>query len=109
MKIVSKLSCLAMLPLAFSVTAHAADPARGKELSEPCVACHGAEGVSPSPAFPHIGGQLEEYLYRALLDYKMGERENAIMRPHVENLSRQDLRDLAAFYSEQSNPLFLKR
>lgn len=109
MKTFSKLFCLAVLPLAFSVTTHAADPARGKQLSEPCAACHGAEGISPSPAFPHLAGQLEEYLYRALLDYKMGERENAIMKPQAENLSRQDMRDLAAFYSYQKNQLFLKR
>ncbi|HLW05116.1 MAG TPA: cytochrome c [Azoarcus sp.] len=109
MKIFSKLPCLAMLSFAFSVTAYAGDPERGQQLSEPCVACHGADGVSVSPAFPHIAGQLEEYLYQALLDYKVGQRENAIMAPQAENLSRQDMKDLAAFYSQQKGQLFLKR
>lgn len=104
-----KISCLAALMLAISVPAHAGDAARGKELSTPCAACHGPDGTSPTPAFPNIGGQIPEYLYRALLDYKLGTRENAIMAGQVENLSRQDMKDLAAFYGSQKGSLYLKR
>lgn len=96
-------------PLAVSVSAvHAWNPERGKELSAVCSACHGADGTSPVPDFPSIGGQYEKYLYRALLDYKLGNRKNPIMAAQVEALSRADMRDLAAYYASQEG-LYLKR
>ena len=108
MKAFGKLSCLAALMLAVSLTAHAGDAARGKTLSTTCAACHGPEGKSAAPDFPNIGGQIPEYLYRALLDYKLGNREDPIMAGQVANLSKQDMLDLAAFFGSQSG-LTLKR
>lgn len=84
------------------------DAARGKEISEACVACHGPDGNSPSPDFPRLAGQHDKYLYRAMLDYKLGNRQNPIMAAMVANLSRADMRDLAAFYASQEG-LYLKR
>lgn len=86
----------------------AADPAAGKEKSVVCAACHGPDGNSPSPEFPRIGGQYEEYLYKALLDYKAGKRKNLIMSAQVENLAPADLADLAAYFASQDG-LFQKR
>ena len=86
----------------------AGDPATGKEKSTVCAACHGAEGNSPSPEFPRIAGQIEDYLYQALLDYKSGRRKNPIMAAQVENLSRRDLSDLAAYFASQKG-LYVKR
>lgn len=103
-----KFSCLAALMFAVSFSAHAGDAARGKSISTTCAACHGADGKSPAPDFPNIGGQLPDYLYRALLDYQLGNRQDPIMAGQVANLSRQDMRDLAAFYGSQSG-LFLRR
>lgn len=94
----------ALAPLA----AQAGDPVRGKELSAVCAACHGEDGKSIAPSFPNIGGQHEQYLYRALLDYKLGNRKNPIMSAQVEALERADLRDLAAYYAGQEG-LYLKR
>lgn len=91
-----------------AVPALAADPAAGKEKSVVCAACHGADGNSPSPEFPRIGGQYEDYLYRALLDYKAGKRKNPIMGAQVENLAPADLADLAAYFASQEG-LFQKR
>ncbi len=88
--------------------AFAWDAARGKQISESCAACHGPDGKSPSPEFPHLAGQHEKYLYRAMLDYKLGNRQNPIMAAMVANLSRADMRDLAAFYASQEG-LYLKR
>lgn len=94
-----------------SVTAFpavAGDPVAGKEKSMVCAACHGPDGNSPSPEFPRIGGQYEEYLYQALLDYKAGKRKNPIMTAQVENLSPADLGDLAAYFASQKG-LYQKR
>jgi cytochrome c553 len=91
-----------------ALPAEAGNPARGQEKATVCAACHGADGNSPTPEFPRIGGQHEDYLYRAMLDYQLGKRKNPIMAAQVENLSRQDLRDLAAWYARQSG-LYVKR
>ena len=48
-------------------------------------------------------------LLRALLDYKSGKRKNPIMQSQVENLAKQDLADLAAYFAGQASPLFSKR
>lgn len=101
------LPALATLALA-GFPAHAGDPAVGKEKSTVCAACHGPDGNSPSPEFPRLGGQYEDYLYQALLDYKAGRRKNPIMAAQVENLSPADLGDLAAYFATQSG-LYQKR
>ncbi|WP_227814272.1 c-type cytochrome [Nitrogeniibacter aestuarii] len=77
------------------------DPAAGKEKSAVCAACHGADGNSPTPMFPKLAGQHEDYLVRALTDYKLKNRKNEIMAGQVEPLSSQDIADLAAFFASQ--------
>lgn len=102
-------SCAAaMALLLLGSPALAGDPARGQAISTVCAACHGADGKSVAPDFPNIGGQHQQYLYRALLDYKLGNRQDPIMAGQVAELSRQDMRDLAAFYAAQEG-LYLKK
>ena len=45
-----------------------------------CVACHGTDGRSRTPAAPHIGGQNEVYLVWALNQYREGRREGDVMK-----------------------------
>lgn len=85
--------------MALNATASAADPAAGKEKAKACAACHGENGVSQAPDFPKLAGQHQDYLARALNDYKSGARKNAIMAGQVANLKREDIADLAAYYS----------
>jgi cytochrome c553 len=85
-----------------SAAAMAANPAAGKEKSKACAACHGPDGNSAAPDFPRLAGQHNDYLVKALSDYKAGERKNAIMAGQAANLSKRDIEDLAAFYSRQS-------
>jgi cytochrome c553 len=92
----------AMMLTAGPYASAAGDIAAGKAKSAICASCHGTDGVSPQPNFPIIAGQYQDYIVRALKDYKSGERENAIMKGFVANLSEQDMKDLAAyFYSQQ--------
>lgn len=77
------------------------DPAKGKEKSATCQACHGQTGVSPSPQFPTIAGQYETYLEHALEQYRSGDRKNAIMAGMAQPLSDEDIADLAAWYASQ--------
>jgi len=102
-------SCAVVAALFLVVSpAMAGDPERGQAMSAVCAACHGTDGKSVVSDFPNIGGQHEQYLYRALLDYKLGNRQDPIMSGQVAALSRQDMRDLAAFYARQEG-LYLKK
>lgn len=100
----NKTMSLMMLAMAAVITlpAYAGGNAEaGKAKSAPCAACHGADGNSPTPSFPKLSGQHADYLYHSLKDYKSGKRKNPIMSGQVANLSTQDMKDLAAYYSKQ--------
>lgn len=75
------------------------DAAAGKEKSLACQACHGADGNSIDPMYPRISGQYEDYLARALREYRGGARKNVIMVGFATQLSDQDILDLAAYFS----------
>jgi cytochrome c553 len=75
--------------------------AAGKSKAAVCAACHGADGNSPSDAYPKLAGQGEAYLLKQLMNFKSGERENAFMAPMVAPLSEQDMADLAAYFAGQ--------
>lgn len=92
------LSLLLILPLA----AAAGDPAKGKEKSATCQACHGEEGrTSIAPSYPILAGQYASYLEQALQDYRSGARNNAVMAGMAANLSDRDIADLAAWYARR--------
>ena len=82
-------------------TAQAGNPEAGKEKSRTCAACHGPEGNSATGDFPRLAGQHYDYLVKAMHDYKVGKRKNAIMAPQAANLSQRDMEDLAAYFSHQ--------
>lgn len=77
----------------------------GKQLAQPCQACHGADGNSTAPIYPRLAGQYADYLARALHEYRAGERKNPIMAVYVEKLSDQDINDLAAYFSAMPGKL----
>jgi cytochrome c553 len=85
--------------------------ASGKKRAEVCAACHGADGTKPSaPDQPVLAGQYYDYLVQALTDYKNGRRSNPIMKGFAGQLSKQDIEDLAAWFSsQQSTPLHNQR
>lgn len=74
------------------------DAERGRSLSVQCVACHGPQGISPNPMFPHIAGQNSAYLEIQLRDFRSGERYHPVMSPIAKALSVRDIHDLAAYY-----------
>ncbi|MEP7183479.1 MAG: cytochrome c [Betaproteobacteria bacterium] len=82
--------------------AQAADLAAGKaKVKEVCAACHGEDGNSPAPDFPKLAGQHGDYLAKALRDYKSGARKNPIMAGFAGTLTKQDIENLAEYYSAQ--------
>ena len=82
---------IAALIISASVAGTAAaaggDPAAGQQKSQVCAACHGADGNGENTDFPIIAGQYADYMVRALLDYKSGVRNNAVMKGIASGLS----------------------
>lgn len=78
------------------------DAAAGKEKSQVCAACHGADGNSSVAIWPKLAGQQENYLREQIVAFRDGVREDLSMQPMVANLSDQDVADLAAYFSSQS-------
>ncbi|MEK6735760.1 MAG: cytochrome c [Pseudomonadota bacterium] len=99
--------CGAALILSSQVIA--ADIAAGKSKSEACASCHGADGNSPAPNFPKIGGQYRTYLAKALNDYKSGARNDPIMSGMAAALSAEDIDNLAFYYSSLPGSMTSKK
>ena len=99
-------SCMRLLivPAALGALAggvSAQNEAAGKAKAAACAACHGADGNSLRPQFPILAGQTARYLYIQLRDFKEGRRDAAGMHSSVPSLSREDMLDLAAYFSSQ--------
>jgi cytochrome c553 len=82
------------------------EPAKAEKIAtELCAACHGPDGNSIAPSNPKIAAQHPEYLRKQLMDFKDPEgdapaaRQSPIMTPLVADLSEEDMRNLAAYYS----------
>jgi cytochrome c553 len=94
------IAALSGAALILSSQVMAADIEAGKsKAAEACASCHGADGNSPAPAFPKIGGQYRSYLVKALKDYKSGNRTDPIMAGMAASLTPADIENLAFYYS----------
>ncbi|MCC8400998.1 c-type cytochrome [Paraburkholderia sp. MMS20-SJTN17] len=108
----------AVIGLAATNAAHAADAANGKVLADShnCAACHGVNLNKPVvPEYPKLAGQHADYIYWALRQYQMGTvnpnlgRNNAIMQAQVQNLSLSDMKDIAAYIESLQGDLVQKK
>ncbi|MBX9763041.1 MAG: cytochrome c4 [Pseudomonadaceae bacterium] len=91
-----------LLTLGITGFAHAAGNAEaGQGKVVMCGACHAADGNSAAPNFPKLAGQGERYLLKQLKDIKSGARPIVEMTGLLDNLSDQDMADIAAFYASQ--------
>ncbi|WP_104399729.1 c-type cytochrome [Vibrio penaeicida] len=77
----------------------AADAEAGKAKTMTCMACHGANGISPTELYPNLAGQKAGYLVKQMKAFKDGTRKEATMNAMVAALSDQDMENIAAFYS----------
>ena len=69
-----------------------------------CSACHGEKGVPIDKSIPSLWGQNEGYIYIELRDMKKGARKNEQMDAIVQDLSRDDMLALAAYFSAKKWP-----
>jgi cytochrome c553 len=87
-----------------SVVAHAADVAAGKQKAEMCVACHGEGGISQIENTPSLAGQGDQFIQWQLVFFRAGTRKNEQMRPIVEQLNNDDIRNLGAYFASLTPP-----
>ena len=74
----------------------------GQSKSATCQACHGPTGQSTQPIYPNLGGQHQNYLSKALNDFRDGSRPNAIMSGFAGGLSDADIEDISTWFASQS-------
>jgi len=95
-------------PLMAQTAAPKPDPQAGATIAQGvCAACHGPDGNSALPVNPNLAGQHAEYTYKQLSNFKSidGEpplRNNAIMAGFAAALSEADMRNLAAYFAQQT-------
>jgi cytochrome c553 len=94
-------SAAALLMLASYAAPAAAGADEGRAKAAACVACHGENGNSASPAFPSLSGQPKQFIVSALFQFREGKRQNEVMSPLAAKLSNADMNDLAAWFSSQ--------
>lgn len=75
------------------------DPVAGEQKAAVCGACHGADGNSLVPMFPKLAGLGDKYLQLQMQYIRDGVRPVAQMAGQVDNMTDQDLADIAAFYN----------
>ena len=68
-----------------------------------CIDCHGENGLGDEEV-PGLAGLDEAYQIEQLKAYKSGERtDEEAMIMYAEDLSEQDMADLAAYYAGLEN------
>jgi len=75
-----------------------------EEKTRVCAGCHGADGKPVDKTIPTIWGQQAGYIYIELRDFKRGDRKSNIMQPIVASFERQDMLDIAEFFSKKPWP-----
>ena len=92
-------------PVAENGTLDGARMERGRALARQhrCNVCHNAD-LSGQANVPRIAGQREDYLLKALREYKNGARPgyDASMGEVLQPVTDEDIRDLAYFAARQS-------
>jgi len=84
-----------------------ADPAKAKPIAEAvCVGCHGADGNSPAAPNPNLAGQHAAVAqlvcnFSEPVGDKPALRDNPIMAGMAAGLSDEDIKNLAAYFSQQ--------
>jgi cytochrome c553 len=84
-----------------------ATPSSAKSLEEKtqiCAGCHGVDGKPADKTIPTIWGQKAGYIYIELRDFKRGDRKSDIMQWIASSLERQDMLDIAEYFSQKPWP-----
>jgi cytochrome c553 len=78
--------------------------AAGKTAAAACAGCHGEGGVSTGTA-PSLAGQDAQYFAGAMTAYKSGARAESAMKAPAASLDDTAIKNLAAYYADQTPQL----
>ena len=98
------IACTLVLSLWAAHAGATGDAKAGKTKITTCSACHGPNGISLAPNYPHQAGQGAPYLIKQINDIRSGARKVPEMTGMVENLSKQDIEDIAAYFASLKPP-----
>lgn len=75
-----------------------ADEPSGAVLINTCFSCHGTEGHSAGD-MPSIDGKSQDFLSKALLEFRSGDRESTVMGRIMKGFSDQEIAAMASYFS----------
>jgi cytochrome c553 len=96
--------CVLLLSLAFTSGAFAASDNAKTLATTVCVACHGTDGISVGPTYPHLAGQRAAYLAGQLRSFRKGTRKSDLMNVIAAELSDDDITGLAEYFATRNGP-----
>ncbi len=70
-----------------------------RALSKQCSVCHGKNGIANDPEVPSLAAQSSLYIEKSLKDFRAGIRQDRRMSLMAQNLTDEQIEDLAAWYS----------
>ncbi|MGD0846511.1 c-type cytochrome [Bradyrhizobium sp.] len=103
----SKRAFVVAVGLGFGLNFYGSLPAAAQSIEDKtqvCAGCHGQDGKPIDKTIPVIWGQQQGYLYIQLRDFKRNDRKNEIMQPIVSSMERQDMMDIAEYFSNKPWP-----
>ena len=80
-----------------------------KSMLSVCAGCHGPEGKSINPMWPNLAGQQAAYLIKQMKAFRDAARYYPMMTPMAEQLTDQDIENLAAYYSSRQYSFSAKK
>jgi len=99
-------SSSAGLPKGDHVAGEQAANLKSRATGQTCHDCHGADGNQPlDPSYPRIGGQYRDYLAHALTQYRSGARDHVLMSQQAQDLTDQQIADLAVYFASRPSQL----
>ena len=79
----------------------AADADAGKKkVAATCAVCHGIDGLAKNPEAPNLAGENAAYIVKQLKAFKSGERKHEQMSIIAQDLSEEDIANVAAWYAK---------
>jgi cytochrome c553 len=109
MTLTIRTACVLLAMASTSVALAKGDATAGAAKAATCLACHGANGNSVTPAWPKLAGQNAAYITRQLKLFHDGVRKpqptdtnGMLMPPMAATLSDQDMEDVGAYYALQT-------
>ncbi|MEI6170796.1 MAG: c-type cytochrome [Pseudomonadota bacterium] len=88
----------------FSSNTQSADAALGKAKAQMCASCHGVNGIGISKDIPNIAAQPALTIFYQLIQFRDGLRKGGNMEMFAKDLTNEDIKDIAAYYSELKAP-----